>query len=442
MGIHDMTNKLPSSLRALITTCAGIGRKQGYSVYLVGGFVRDMLMGADNFDIDLVVEKDGIGYARALASSINAHCLVHPRFGTAVLTIAGSGVKIDISTARSETYPAPGALPVVSFGSLREDLSRRDFSINAMALGVSGPDSGELVDLHGGRQDLKNGIIRVMHEGSFRDDPTRILRAVRFKERFGFRFDPLTRSLLRESVKGRMIHTVQQHRVRDELVLILKEKDPVKPLAALEALMGFSFLAPRIAFGREKRALVRRMRKEYEWFAWHFTRRRKVEEWVLYLLALFDGVPLAQVKKACRSFAFAKADQARVLSYAQDGAAAARRLAKPGIRKSAVYALLEPLSFEVQLALKASYCSGAAAAHIDEFLRFSYGTRLQLTGHDLAAIGIAPGPAYKKILDAMLAAKIDGSVKTRADEITLARSFSSQRAAHTIQHGDDSHDAT
>ena len=201
MNMKNYLNKLTPDLQDLVKVIRDISVLRSMPVYLVGGFVRDLILGVRNLDFDIVVEGDGIIFAEDLASRLKARLIRHKRFGTATV-VPGHHIKIDIATARKEVYPKPAALPEVEFGTLKDDLKRRDFTINAMAISLSG---GGLVDFYNGKKDLLDRQIRVMHELSFVDDPTRVLRAVRFEKRYDFKIEAKTLGLLKKAVKATML---------------------------------------------------------------------------------------------------------------------------------------------------------------------------------------------------------------------------------------------
>jgi tRNA nucleotidyltransferase (CCA-adding enzyme) len=185
-------------------------------VYLVGGTVRDILLGERSFDVDIAVEGDAIALAQALADALGGRVRAHDKFGTAVVLYA-EDERVDVVTARTEFYDAPAALPTVEHASIREDLFRRDFTINAMAVSLKGADLGRLVDPFGGRRDLEAKTIRVLHNLSFIDDPTRIFRAIRYENRYGFRMDDHTLRLARGTIEMGLVGDLSSARLRDEL---------------------------------------------------------------------------------------------------------------------------------------------------------------------------------------------------------------------------------
>ena len=210
---------------------AAVARGQG--VYLVGGTVRDLLLGEPGFDVDLAVEGDGQAFARALATGARRPGQPHDAFGTAVVEY-GDGERVDVVTARRERYEAPAALPTVEPSTIEDDLFRRDFTINAMAVALDGRAAGRLVDPFEGRRDLEAKTIRVLHDGSFVDDPTRIFRALRYASRYGFELDEHTDALAREAIEAGLVGRLSPARLRDELVLLLDEPQAERSLARLE----------------------------------------------------------------------------------------------------------------------------------------------------------------------------------------------------------------
>ncbi|MCK5124542.1 MAG: hypothetical protein KAQ82_04875, partial [Dehalococcoidia bacterium] len=186
---------LPRQLLELVNDISRQAAERGERVYLVGGVVRDLLLGYPNLDLDLVVEGDAVKLAQQVAETSQAKLLAHHRFGTAKLRY--ENFTMDLATARKETYAKPGALPTVTPGTLKDDLVRRDFSINAMAISLASDDYEELVDPYQGKNDLEHRLIRILHPGSFSNDATRILRAVRYEQRLGFELETLTAQLLK-----------------------------------------------------------------------------------------------------------------------------------------------------------------------------------------------------------------------------------------------------
>jgi tRNA nucleotidyltransferase (CCA-adding enzyme) len=263
-----LQQRLDPPVFALLRRVGELAAEEGVGVFLVGGPVRDLLRGAKVLDLDVAVEGDGIVFARALAQRLGGEVKGHLRFGTAVLVLRpewgppgtptaafAAPVKLDVASARRESYRRPGALPTVAPGTSYDDLYRRDFTVNAMAVRLDPPAFGELLDPFGGRRDLAARLLRVLHEGSFRDDPTRLFRAVRFEQRLGFALEPGTGRLLGEAVAARALDTVTGERIRNELFLLLSEKNPLPGLRRLRQLSLFRAVHP--GFAVEEAAIAR-----------------------------------------------------------------------------------------------------------------------------------------------------------------------------------------
>ena len=241
---EKIEKSLPVELVALVNNAVALAGNRNLPLYLVGGIVRDLLLGQINdiCDLDLVVEGDAVRLAGEFAEKVGGRLMAHLIFNTAKIELGKW--TIDIAMARTETYAKPGALPVVTAGTLKTDLFRRDFTINAMAISLNPDNYGELVDLYGGLKDLNNQSIRILHDKSFTDDATRIWRAIRYEQRLGFEIEPETLSLLKRNVP--LMKTVGGYRLRHELELVLKEKEPEKALRRAAELGVLTVLHPSL----------------------------------------------------------------------------------------------------------------------------------------------------------------------------------------------------
>jgi len=276
--------RLDHRYRLLLRSAGKLADRKGWKVYLVGGSVRDLLLGLDNFDLDLLVEEHGLQFARRWAKEERGFFKTHRRFATAMVIMPG-GLKVDITTTRSESYRRPGALPEILPGSLEEDLGRRDFTINALACSLNRGSFGRLIDNCGGKEDLARRIIRVLHPRSFRDDPTRIFRAVRFQQRLGFTIEPETEEWIRNAVDLRMFERVSPERLRRELELILKEPRPVAAIEAMARYDQLRFIHPRLTFPPELREVLARLERDLAWFEEQVS-SLSGRRWRIYLGAL------------------------------------------------------------------------------------------------------------------------------------------------------------
>lgn len=410
--------ELPEPLADFIRVCGQFADEKKVRAYLVGGFVRDLFLGAANFDVDLVIEGDAIVFAKELSERLSLHVLTHKRFGTA--TLSGlSGFKADFASARSERYEKPAALPIVAPGLIQDDLARRDFTINAMAISINASEFGRVVDFCGGLDDLKKGVVRALHSLSFIDDPTRILRAVRFEQRFDFKIERETFRWIRQACRRRMLQIVQKHRLRDELVLLFKEPAPLRSLRRLSDLCGFSFVAPALRFRRSWLREFHETARKISWCRERLAHRRHIEPYAMYLALFFYALPLKEIKKAMLDFAFHKGESSRALSLKENFPKIDKDLKQAVVRPSTVFRLLEPLSYEVILLCDVLSRHPRVSRRIEEFLFVHNGSRPHTRGEDLKGLGVPPGPHFKKILEEIQFARIDGKVRDKEEELKL-----------------------
>lgn len=420
--MKDYLDKLPDELKRLMHLSSEISLLRGMPVYLVGGFVRDLILGVKNLDLDMAVEGEGIVFAEDLAGRLGARIIRHKRFGTAAV-ILGHHLKVDIATARKEVYLEPASLPEVEFGSLKDDLIRRDFTINAMAINITKPDFGKLMDFSLGRQDLLKGKIRVLHKLSFIDDPTRILRAVRFEQRYGFRIEPVTLRYLKRAVENKMLEKVQPQRLRDELILIFKEAYPLKYIKRMNGLKVLSFISPGIMLTKKNYQLLKAGEKEISWFNSTHSLRRKLDIWLIYFISLIDSLSLKDTKAICGKLVFSKGEEKRIFGAKKINNKFIRDLSCPKIKPSKIFSMLKSLSYENILLIKAKYKNPYLKKHIEGFLEIYTDIRVCVSGHELRKMGIAPGPLYKKIFAKVLKAKLNGVIKTEEEEMGLIKKY-------------------
>ncbi|MCJ7684804.1 MAG: CBS domain-containing protein, partial [Desulfobacteraceae bacterium] len=293
-----MEERLPESLIKLLKEFGHIADILGYKSYLVGGLVRDIFLKHRNLDVDIVVEGDGIKFAQEFARNHEARVRSHRKFGTAVL-IFPDGFKVDVATARIEYYESPGALPIVETSSLKLDLYRRDFTINTLAINLNKKHYGTLIDYFGAQKDIKEKVLRVLHNLSFVEDPTRMLRAVRFEQRFGFKIGKLTLALLKNAAKMNWVETLASHRIFLELKLILKEQDPSSTIRRMNKLELLKFISPDIKLTENIQDLLEEINKVIAWYNLLYL-EEPFEPWKLYWYGLTSQVDPQALKKLAR----------------------------------------------------------------------------------------------------------------------------------------------
>ncbi|HEX2160717.1 MAG TPA: hypothetical protein VHF88_02755 [Thermoleophilaceae bacterium] len=393
--------------------------------YLVGGAVRDLLLGREPLDIDVAVEGDVEDVADRLAAALGGEVTAHERFGTATVSAGGLDV-INLARTRREMYPAPGALPEVEPATLDEDLGRRDFTINAMALGLNRDRAGELRDPHDGRSDLRDGLIRILHPASFSDDPTRLLRAARYAARLGFALERDTERWARAAIADGALATVSGSRIRDELIDLLAEDEAPRATELLDELGIDSALHRGLQANPELVASAKLGAAE-----------TGADPALTALAALGtlgtahcdEAVPIGDLQAAETSVSpgeglAAWTDRLGLAASARDAVVRAARRAprlvtelRRDLRPSELHELLDG---EPPEALALALGLGAPAEPVLDFVSRLSHTRLEITGADLLAAGLPESPALGRALDETFARKLDGEVDGREEELRVA----------------------
>lgn len=419
--------RLPRNIVKLLHQLGAMADDRRVSIFLVGGFVRDLLLKRPNWDLDITVEGDGVEFARAVADRYGGGLALFERFSTARLVLP-AGLKLDIASTRRESYVQPAALPQVKPASLSEDLYRRDFTINAMAIQLNVARYGILHDPYEGRRDLSSKRMRVLHGRSFIDDPTRIFRAIRFSERFGFALERTTARLLKEAAETNLIDQLSGPRLRNEIFLLAVEPHPDRVFSALARLNLFRFFHPGLRYGVPVKRLVLALPRAIGW--WMRRREeRPIDRAVLYLMALLSQTSPAVNRSIVQRLQLSHAQSSAVAYAGRDTSRAIQRLMGPEVlRPSEVYRLLAGRPDEALVLLVAagfsSKKSGAVIRLIKRLERFvtqdRYVTPI-LNGEDLKRLGLTPGPRFTTMLIRLRDARLDGEVKTAADERELVR---------------------
>ncbi|VAW37400.1 tRNA nucleotidyltransferase, A-adding, partial [hydrothermal vent metagenome] len=345
-----MRQQLPAWAFALLKEAGRVADGLGCEAYGVGGFVRDIVMRRDNLDIDIVVEGDGPRFAKELAQSLKAKVKIHDRFKTATI-ICEDNLKVDVATARLEYYIEPGALPTIEQSSLKLDLYRRDFTINTLALRLNPGKFGEVLDFFGAQRDIKERTIRVLHNLSFVEDPTRAMRAVRFSERFDFKIAPHTEKLLKNSVKLELLARSSAPRVREELINILKEDMALHAIGRLKDLSILPLIDANIRWDEKAERLFENARGAVAWYELLY-REEKITPWLVLILALTDNLKKNELEAFAGRLGI---DNRKNLATIEGKTMALKALraisAATRPRASQVYTLLRPLALELTLYL-------------------------------------------------------------------------------------------
>ncbi len=412
--------RLPQEVSDALRAVGEVADEAGFPVYLVGGIVRDLFLRVTNLDIDIVVEGDGITFAGMLVKQVGGRMKTHLKFGTAVVVLT-NGLKLDIATARLEYYESPAALPTVELSSIKKDLYRRDFTINTLAVRLNRKRYGELIDFFGGLRDIKDKTIRVLHSLSFVEDPTRVLRAIRFEQRFDFRLSKHTQNLIKTAVNMKLFHKLTGERMYTELVLMFSEAEPVKVLKRMKDFDLLKFIHPTLKSTAETERLFASIADTLTWFRLLYLDIR-IEKWFVYFLGLLDRLKDTAVEETLERLAV----PVKVREKVQQARERYRGVLyvfykETDLPPSRVYDLLAPLDVEAILLVMAKARQDAAKKYISLYLTHLRNVKVMLTGDDLKALGIPPGPLYRKLLAELLDAKLDGVVRNREEEIDFAK---------------------
>jgi len=416
---------LPPFIRELLYKTGELGDELGCQVYAAGGVVRDILLKTVNLDVDLVVEGDGIALASALGEFYSVRVRAHRQFGTAQLIFSGD-FKVDVATARVEYYEYPAALPKVESSSLHQDLYRRDFTINAMAIFLDQKRFGDLIDYFGGRQDLLGGQIRVLYNLSFIEDPTRILRAVRFEQRYNFSIESQTLRFLEEAVDQQVLKMVSWERIWEELKHILSEPRSGEMLARLDNLRVWPFIFPEADYREVEPALKDigySLEKLREWDIYVPSKR-----WLCYLIAVMHRLDPETARIICERYHLRKRQTDSVLASIT-GYPAIMSGVRDSYNKESigeVAKLILEIPRESYPLLVALTDGEKMRDHLRGLLEFVLKSRPGIDGKFIKGLGYRPGPIFRRTIDAVWQARLEGRVKSREDEEAFVRQYLNQ----------------
>ena len=401
--IDNFNRALPVTARKAIVAIVRQAQDEALAIYLVGGSVRDLLLNRPTLDVDLTLEGNAPALARRVAIGLqDVRCTTHPAFGTA--TLKGADFRLDLATARVETYERPGVLPAVSPGSLRDDLFRRDFTVNAMAMPLTGDHRGDIIDPFDGKSDLKAGLLRVLHEASFKDDATRILRGARYESRLGFRLESKTVRWLRRDIA--YLEAISGPRVREEMTRLWREPQPERILLRLSELGALHTVHPALSFDGSRAEALARLRE-----------MQPTPSQTAYLALLAWELSRQEAAALAARLALNKRETEAVRAVPQ--VRALERALSAEVRPSRTVELLSPFPSAAVWALAASGEESARRQALRYLRRWRY-AKPSLDGHALLAMGARPGPQLGEALRRLKAAKLDGEVRSRGDEERLA----------------------
>lgn len=431
-----MNERLPFQILEILKDAGEAGDEIGMDVYLVGGLVRDLLRAKRNIDIDIVVEGDGIAFAERLAlrlggkgSQTPLKLITHKRFQTAkiiglVLDLddikfgSRPATEIDIATSRTEYYSSPAALPTVETSSIKKDLYRRDFTINTLAIKLNSRDFGKLIDFFGARADLRDKTIRVLHNLSFIEDPTRAFRAVRFSERFRFKISKHTINLIKSAVKFNLFDKLSGSRLYDELSLIFTETDSVRAIKRLHRLGLLKVIHPSLSFDENLQELFQRVRDTLSWYKLSYL-GSPINEGMLYLLTL-----VSTLNKEDQMSALNRLDTPPlimdIIIKSLDSYLSLYGSINPN-NGAAIYRLLKHIDIETILFIMAACKNKDTQRALSKYLIEYRDIKPILKGEDLIKMGIEPGPIFSEIFETIIIKRIEGTISDIKQEINFVK---------------------
>ncbi|MDR2487952.1 MAG: CBS domain-containing protein [Desulfovibrio sp.] len=429
-----LREQLPEAHVSLLKTAGRLGDELGMAVYAVGGFVRDLMLKQPTLDIDLSVEGDGIAFAEALAGKLNGRTRAHHKFRTAIVfyTDAEGGERhLDVATARLEFYEQPAALPTVQLSSIKMDLYRRDFTINALAIQLNAERFGALIDPFNAQRDIKEKYINVLHSLSFVEDPTRLLRAVRFERRFNFRASQQTERLIKNALSLDMLHKLSGSRLFNEMKHVFDEYDVPSCLRRMDAWNLLRMIHPMLKLNPAKDMLIAGIDEILAWYRLLY-KDSSPRNWVVYLLGLCSGAKYPEVAELLERLDFIERARSDFMTLREgcrrtlDKLNAAGRQGPPPM--SLIHDILHPLELEGLLFLMARHGQGHLVnQHVALYLANLREVKPDISGRDLAVLGETPGPLFGETLKYVLAAKLDGLVISREEQLALAGRYMTVR---------------
>jgi tRNA nucleotidyltransferase (CCA-adding enzyme) len=411
-----MIERLFPHLIQHLRNIGSVAREMGIEAFVVGGFVRDMFLNRPNDDMDIVVEGDGIAFARQYASVTGARVHTHGHFGTAVITYP-DGFKIDVATARMEYYQFPTALPIVEMSSIKLDLFRRDFTINTLAIQLNPDKFGILIDFFAGQKDIKEKAIRVLHNLSFVEDPTRAFRAIRFEQRFGFNMGKLTAGLIENAVKMDFFSRLSGRRVLNELRQIFGEENPIPAIFRLNEFQLLRVIHPNFQLSADKATLLAGVKSVLTWHELLFL-EEPIQKWIVYFLVMMKGYDLKTAEDI-----FTRLEMPAKIRemLGKERIVAEKTLSwlerHSPVLNSVLCDHLADIRTEVRLYMMALARQERVKRAISQYfvkLRF---LKPITTGEDLKRMGYPPGPLFKDILLGIRNEKLNGHLETKEDEI-------------------------
>jgi len=417
-----MEERLPKRILKLLKHIGEVAGQFEYSAYVVGGFVRDLFLYRHNEDVDIVIEGDGIRFAKQFAKLYGARINAYEKFGTAII-IFPDGFKIDVASARMEYYIAPAALPTVEMSSIKRDLFRRDFTVNTLCVALNKSNFGYLIDFFGAQRDLKEKVIRILHNLSFVEDPTRVFRAIRFEQRFGFTIGKLTSGLIENAVKMDFFRQLSGRRVFAELRHILKEENPTPYLIRLNEYHLLKVVDPSFVLNQKLIFYFNSTQKVLSWFDLLFT-EESYRKWGVYFLVMLRHKDQKKSEEICNRLELAPRHKKTFIKerlFAEECLNRLHRTMPNNV--SNIYRELKDLKIEMLLYIMSITTHQQLIKKISYYVTDLRNIKLTVSGKDVQALGLPPSPVYGEILSAVMDAKLNGLIKTYDEEMDLLKKY-------------------
>jgi len=424
--INIIEKAFPERIQKILYEIGIIGDRLNFPVFMVGGVVRDLFLGIKNLDLDIVVEGDGIKFSRSLSRKLKGRMKSHQKFGTAIVVLPDN-LKIDIATARREYYEYPAALPQVELSSIKKDLYRRDFTINAMAVQLNHTKYGKLIDFFGGKKDLQKGIIRVLYNLSFVEDPARIIRAIRFEQRYNFKINKSTEDFLIKAIDDKMLSRLRKKRLAEELILILKEEKPENVLKRMEGLGALKYFLPGVKINLNTMKQFCKAREVYKFWEQNFT-EEKIELWLMYFFCIINRLEIDEIQRICKKLMFKQKIVDRInFIYENVDSVIEFTSQRNKILPSLIYSKLKEVPVEALFFIMIINKSKIIKERITDFLKKYKKEKLYITGKNLKKLGLEPGPIYSYLLNKLLYAQLDGKLHSKKEEIKFVKNILEER---------------
>lgn len=438
--LASMKGQLPDEIIKILKSCGKAADDLGYKAYAVGGFARDIMLRREGqsrnemWDIDIVIEGDGIKFAKKWARENKYKIKTHERFRSAVVTIPAlfkettestknENLKIDIATARLEYYKKPGSLPTIEPSSLKLDLFRRDFTINTLAIALNNKNFAMLIDHFGALKDLKEKNINILHNLSFLEDPTRALRAVRFSVRFGFKISKHTLKLMRSTVRPDLHGKISGARIGDELKNILNETRQLQCLKRASEYNLLDLIDEKLNWDKDREKIFASAIDICKWYKLLYT-NIPVKSDLILLIALTENLSNKDLSLFAKRLSFSSALTGKLIKERKSALLVLEKIRKGKYKKtSTLYFTLKGLETELILYIMAKAKTDKTKKLISNYITDLREVKTDVTGKDLKKLGVQAGPKMGKILEVLLIAKLDGKVTTAEEQLQYAKKY-------------------